>query len=254
MTRRHVSSGPTPPDPVSPGPVSPGPASPGPTLPGGAQGLYGPQGWSVETGVWTLLAPWVPSAGSSLRRVPAATSPGPGGVGWCGPGSWGGAGEAEDGVLSAVLSVPGRIDGRGAAAVVPVEDYVPFRGLDAATARELLSVLPGRALSDRQNRAPCLAALMAACADADGSVRLSGYGIGPQRQDERLSVEAMWVGDTDLADYDVDERHGPGCQCESLWRAVARRYRLDARDGPDEVLRTRPEWAGGAQGWRLWWD
>ncbi|WP_127841931.1 hypothetical protein [Actinomyces wuliandei] len=138
--------------------------------------------------------------------------------------------------------------------MVPAEDYVPFRGLDAATARELLSVLPGRALSDRQNRAPCLGALLAACARADGTVRLSGYGIGPQRQDERLSVEAVWVGDTDLAGYEVDERHGPGCQCESLWRAVARRCRLDARCGPDEVLPTRPEWAGGAQGWWLWWD
>ncbi|AYD89901.1 hypothetical protein D4740_01680 [Actinomyces sp. 2119] len=160
-----------------------------------------------------LLAPWVPSARSSLHRAPAAAS-----------------------------------------TVAPAEDYVPFRGLDTATARELLSVLPGRALSDRQNRAPSLGALLAACASADGSVRLSGYGIGPQREDERLSVEAVWVGDTDLAEYKVDERHGPGCQCDSLWQAVARRYRLDAQDGPDEVLRTRPEWAGGAQGWRLWWD
>ena len=44
---------------------------------------------------------------------------------------------------------PLRLDARGA----PESDYVPFRGMDAATAADLLSRLPAAALRDRQNLA-----------------------------------------------------------------------------------------------------
>ena len=146
--------------------------------------------------------------------------------------------------LDAPRCLPGesplRLDALGA----PVSDYVPFRGMDAATAADLLCRLPGAALSDRQNLAPSLKTLLTACAGADGQVRLCGYGIGPQREDERLSVEALWVADADLQGYEVLAEHSRDCQCSALWERVKERYELDTGCVPDDIVRTRPEWAG----------
>lgn len=183
------------------------------------EGLYGPRGWSTRVGMWHLLAQW-PDPGRGIGLAPA---------GWC---------------------EPRLIDGAGS----PVSDYVPFQGLDAATCRRLLEVLPDAALSDRQNLAPTLGAMLTACAGADGQVRLSGYAIGPQRHDERLSAEALWVADADLRGMRVHPEHRGDCQCDALWSRVSQRYGLDALAMPDEVLRLRPEWASRAQGWWLWWD
>ena len=143
-----------------------------------------------------------------------------------------------------------RTDALGA----PMSDYVPFRGMDAATAADLLARLPALALADRQNLSPSLKTMLRACAGADGRVRLSGYGIGPQRDDERLSVEALWVADADLQGYEVFAEHRRVCQCSALWERVKERYELDARCIPDDIVRTRPEWAGGGVGWWMWWD
>lgn len=184
-----------------------------------AEGLYGPRGWSVRVGLWHLLAQW-PDPARSIGLAPTGR-----------PG-------------------PTLIDEVGS----PVSDYVPFQGLDAATSRRLLGILPGAALGDRQNLAPTLRSMLAACAGADGQVRLSGYAIGPQRHDERMSAEALWVADPDLLEVRVDPKHRGECQCDLLWARVSQRYDLDALSMPDEILRTRPEWAGGAQGWWLWWD
>ena len=124
----------------------------------------------------------------------------------------------------------------------------------AATAADLLSRLPAAALSDRQNLAPSLKTMLTACAGADGQIRLCGYGIGPQREDERLSAEALWVADADLQGYEVLVEHSRDCQCSALWERVRDRYELDAGCIPDDIVRTRPEWAGGAVGWWMWWD
>ena len=132
---------------------------------------------------------------------------------------------------------PLRLDARGG----PVSDYV-------------LSRLPAAALRDRQNLAPSLKTMLTACAGADGQVRLCGYGIGPQREDERLSVEALWVADADLQGYEVLVEHSRDCQCSALWERVKDRYELDAGGIPDDIVRTRPEWAGGGVGWWMWWD
>ncbi len=84
--------------------------------------------------------------------------------------------------------------------------------------------------------------------------RLCGYGIGPQREDERLSAEALWVADADLQGYEVLVEHSRDCQCSALWERVKERYELDAGCVPDDIVRTRPEWAGGGVGWWMWWD
>ena len=176
--------------------------------------LYGPPGWTVRIGLWHLLEPWL----DAPRCLPGET--------------------------------PLRTDALGA----PMSDYVPFRGMDAATAADLLLRLPAPALVDRQNLSPSLRTMLTACAHADGRVRLSGYGIGPQREDERLSVEALWVADPDLQGYEVFVEHSRACQCSALWDRVKQRYELDAQGIPDDIVRTRPEWAGGAVGWWMWWD
>ena len=137
--------------------------------------LYGPPGWTVRIGLWRLLEPWL----DTPRCLPGES--------------------------------PLRLDARGA----PVSDYVPFRGMDAATAADLLSRLPAAALSDRQNLAPSLKTMLTACAGADGQVRLCGYGIGPPREDERLSAEALWVADADLQGYEVLVEHSRDCQCST---------------------------------------
>lgn len=195
---------------------------PAPTRPSGpsssqgtdSQRLYGPPGWTVSIGMWHLLEPWL----DTPRCLP------------------------EEAAL--------RTDAVGA----PMSDYVPFHGMDASTAAELLARVPAPALADRQNLSPSLRAMLRACAGADGRVRLSGYGIGPQRDDERLSAEALWIADPDLQGYEVFAEHSRSCQCSALWERVSRRYDLDARSVPDDIVRTRPEWAGGGVGWWMWWD
>ena len=176
--------------------------------------LYGPPGWTVRIGLWHLLEPWL----DAPRCLPGET--------------------------------PLRTDTLGA----PMSDYVPFRGMDAATAADLLARIPVPALADRQNLSPSLKSMLTACAGADGRVRLSGYGIGPQRDDERLCTEALWVADPDLQGYEVFAEHSRACQCSALWDRVKQRYELDAQGIPDDIVRTRPEWAGGAVGWWMWWD
>ena len=195
-------------------PAATPPPVPPPTGATGSERLYGPPGWTVRIGLWPLLEPWL----DAPRRLPGETAL--------------------------------RVDAVGA----PTSDYVPFRGMDAATAADLLARLPVPALADRQNLSPSLESMLTACARADGRVRLSGYGIGPQRDDERLSAEALWVADADLQGYEVLVEHSRDCQCSALWERVRDRYELDAGCIPDDIVRTRPEWAGGAVGWWMWWD
>lgn len=134
----------------------------------------------------------------------------------------------------------------------PSSDYVPFCEMNSKEAQTLLEVLPEDALEDRQNCAPSLRAMLQACVQGSGSVRLSGYGIGPQRYDERISVEALWVADEDLADLWISPTHAEGCQCRQLWDTVSSRYHLDAQGEPDELRRTQDP--TGQAGWWLWWD
>ena len=195
-------------------PTTTSPPAPSQTGSPDSPSLYGPPGWTVRIGLWRLLEPWL----DVPRCLPEET--------------------------------PLRTDAVGA----PVSDYVPFRGMDAATAADLLARIPVPALADRQNLSPSLKSMLTACAGADGRVRLSGYGIGPQRDDERLCTEALWVADPDLQGYEVFVEHSRACQCSALWDRVRQRYELDAQGIPDDIVRTRPEWAGGAVGWWMWWD
>lgn len=213
-------------------------------------GLYGPRGWTVRAGVWHALADCRDELRSTV--IPAQF------------------GFAPAGLIGA--------DG------APEDDYTPFHDLGPRTARRLLDILPAEQLGDRQNLGPTLGSLLRACVRADGRVRLSGYGIGPQRKDERVSVEGLWIADPDLLDalyeviagieddgdeYDDDEYWA----CEDrdpddveelealvalglreVWRCVAERYQLDAHAVPDELKPLRRHWTHGPVGTWLWWD
>ncbi len=183
-------------------------------------GLYGPRGWTVTAGVWRLL----PQRPDRLRDLHHLSE--------------------EETEASPVIDITG----------APLDDYVPFTGLDAAGAAELLAILPKEALEDRQNLGPSLKTLLRACMSGQGQVRLSGYAIGPQRHDERVSVEAIWVSDPTLAGFKLNPTHAPGCDCHALWERVSVRYQLDAQGMPDEILRRSPAWADGEEGWWFWWD
>lgn len=194
--------------------------------PGQTTGLYGPRGWTVTAGVWRVLAEHRDTLRS--QSVPAAFNLPPSGL---------------------------IVDG------VPQDDYTPFHALDrsgAARLREAMKEYPD-ALSDRQNLAPSLRALLDACEKGEGRMVLSGYGIGPQRDDERVTVEALWVSDPDLLTMNVTTSHEAGCQCRDLWKAVRERYGLDADAMPDEIRKcVRPGTTGTPgpeeMGWWMWWD
>lgn len=192
--------------------------------PGQTSGLYGPRGWTVNAGVWLVLADFRDALRSDA--IPAAF------------------GHPAAGLI---------VDG------VPRDDYTPFHGLDgsgAARLREAMKDTP-EALTDRQNLSPSLGRLLDACEAAEGRMVLSGYGIGPQRNDERVTVEALWVADPDLLAMDVTDSHEAGCQCRDLWKAVRERYGLDAEAMPDEIRKcprpasTQPP---TEMGWWMWWD
>ena len=183
------------------------------------RGLYGPRGWSVTVGVWDVLD----ACRDEVRSCALPTALGQGACGLI-----------EDGE--------------------PVDDYTPFHDLGPDQARRLLDILPEDQLEDRQNLSPSLGALLRACVRAQGRVRLSGYGIGPQRPDERVTVEALWVQDPDLLAFEVHEEHDEGCRCRELWETVRRRYDLDAEALPDEMRACRRLWTHGQVGTWLWWD
>ena len=183
-------------------------------------GLYGPRGWSVEAGVWHELARCRDDLRSTV--IPAEYGHGP------------------EGLIAA--------DG------TPQDDYTPFHDLGPRVARRLLEILPAAQLQDRQNLAPTLGALLRACARAGGRVRLSGYGIGPQRPDERVTVEGLWIADADLLALEISEIHDEYCACLALWETVRTRYELDAESAPDEVRFVYRHWKHGPLGTWLWWD
>lgn len=216
------SAGPTPPTPPpSPSPRrDPGPPGAAPEPDRDDNGMYGPRGWSVRAGVWHELARCRDELRSTV--IPADYGFAPAGL------------IGDDGV--------------------PVDDYTPFHDMGPGTARRLLEVLPGPQLEDRQNLGPTLGVLLRACVGARGRVRLSGYAIGPQRRDERVSVEGLWIADPDLLEYELCETHDEHCRCKELWELVRGRYDLDALASPDEASTLRRHWTHGPVGTWLWWD
>ncbi|MDO5035024.1 MAG: hypothetical protein Q4E01_06555 [Actinomycetaceae bacterium] len=130
--------------------------------------------------------------------------------------------------------------------------FEPFQGLKGEAAAKLLEVIPPELLTDRQNFAPIAGDLLRAAVNNE-NVELVGYAIGPDRLDERVSIEGfVYFG---ALEYMVCTFHEEKCECEDLWSRLQTELGLEsALDFPDEIRRLRPSWRPQDEGWWVWWD
>ena len=175
------------------------------------QRLYGPEGWTIDSGVWNVVSKSEPSKIGAI------------------------------------------IDGK------PTTDYVRFNRLGSAGAQTLLDNLPAEALKEKQNCGPELEGLLKACAAHQDKVLLSGYCIAPERTDERITVDTLWVSDElvpELEGLAVKQSHDKNCHCNKVWEAVAKHFNLNADAMPDDIthrtaIGRTPQ---TSEGWYFWWD
>lgn len=138
-----------------------------------------------------------------------------------------------------------------------------YAGLGSEAAQALLERLPEDELVLRQNDSPTLGAFLRSAAAHPGVVELHGYCVGPDRADERFSVEGVLIYahlelNVESFDYWEEEetRHTDACECRELWRIAQEEYGLaDALRFPDEIGPFSARWRKDEyQCWRLWWD
>lgn len=155
-------------------------------------------------------------------------------------------------------------------------DLTRIVGLDGGAARALLSRLPADGLAERQNYAPTLGDLLTVIAAHPGEVSGIGYVVGPDRADERLSLDGLLIKDPSLYDFapdiqlgqipamvrDLDEEdwedyheHRQACLTHSTarqqWFAARHRYGIAGAETPPTEIEVRL--AGGRHVLRLWW-
>jgi hypothetical protein len=98
-------------------------------------------------------------------------------------------------------------------------------------------------LAERQNDSPTLGAILDSAIAHPGKVEVHGYAVGPDRDDERLTAEGVFIYDDTLTDQ------------AAVTRAAWAEYGLgNAASAPDEVHRVENPWRPGEKAWRLWWD
>ena len=113
-----------------------------------------------------------------------------------------------------------------------------FSGADGEAATELLAKLPAKCLENRQNAGPTLRSILSAARDHPEIV-FGGYIVGPERTDERVSVDTVF--------FDTDDKNEAD---------VCRRVRalFHTRGTPDEVMRYPAPGHPSKEVWRVWWD
>ncbi|MGC0250424.1 hypothetical protein [Pseudactinotalea sp. Z1748] len=121
-----------------------------------------------------------------------------------------------------------------------------FSGVDGQAATSLASKLPEGAGKDRQNNGPSLNVMLASAAQNPGTVELSGYVVGQDRTDERVSVDGVLIFDAELTRTEdpVAAMHA----AKNVYGLV------DAKRRPDEIHLVDVPWRPGQKAWRLWWD
>lgn len=127
----------------------------------------------------------------------------------------------------------------------PTTDFVRVIGITADEATWLIENLPTEQLNDRQNNGPTLKCLLNAGINIPGIV-LHGYLIGPQRSDERISIDTIEVPNATTAQFLIKNNSTP--EMNQVWRAIEKELELDAQAEPDEVIINDTECV------RLWWD
>lgn len=128
-------------------------------------------------------------------------------------------------------------------------DFKRFHDLGSEDAEKLLKILPTKALEDRQNDSPSLGSLLAACVANPGKVNLSGYVVGDSRVDERVSVDAILIADSQASEY----RQLQDGEAFNIWRGYQEKLGLDSDCPPDEVYGAE-EGENHPRSWVMWWD
>lgn len=103
-------------------------------------------------------------------------------------------------------------------------------------------------ISTEQNRVIVLITLkclLNATINIPGIV-LHGYLIGPQRSDERISIDTIEVPNATTAQFLIKNNSTP--EMNQVWKAIEKELELDAQAEPDEVIINDTEYV------RLWWD
>lgn len=118
-----------------------------------------------------------------------------------------------------------------------------YSGAGSQAAKEIVAGAPAEALTqERQNDAPTLGTIIKSAASHPGKVEFGGYIVGPDRSDERISADTVFIFD-DEAD------------ANALLLKARDHYGLtDAKRAPDELQLVEVPWRPGEKAWRLWWD
>ena len=118
---------------------------------------------------------------------------------------------------------------------------VHFAGAGAGFARATYAEYPPGALNARRGNSPTLRHLLAACTRNPGRVEFGGYAIGPDRADEGIVADRVFLF-TDATDG------------ADAWRQAAGDYGiLGALAPPDEVRLVDVPWRPGEKAWLLAW-
>lgn len=204
----------------------------------GLELTLGPSDWEEDTGLVKASIPkGAGKAGDKVLRQMEKDSPDTEGNCLYGPKGW----TKKTGATDAVKDY---LD-----TDITMGNYGRFSNLDSEGAEKLLKVLPSIAYNDRQNDAPTLGTMLAACAANPGKVSLSGYTIDESRWDERVSVDTIHIADPEAGEGTRLSRQ----QVRDKWHEYQEQLGLDAWEAPDEIYSSGGG-DGSPAGWTLWWD
>lgn len=125
---------------------------------------------------------------------------------------------------------------------------VSFSGAGRDFAQALWNNTPAEAVQDRHQGGPTLQHAMYSAYANPGTIEVGGYVVGPDRQDERVSISTVYLFD------DTDATPA------GAWQRMKDVYRID--QGPhDDAKGTRPSdveqvevpWRPGEKAWRFRW-
>ena len=123
------------------------------------------------------------------------------------------------------------------------DGIIRFAGAGAAFSRSLYGNIPASAATDRHHQGPSVRLAMSAAARHPGVVEVGGYVVGPSRQDERISVDEVYLFD--------DAPTSP----LQAWTAAQGQYQIgDASTRlPTNVTQVQAPWRPGEKAWKFSW-
>lgn len=133
----------------------------------------------------------------------------------------------------------------GATPIFSNGDYGPvyFAGADAVSAAMLEPELPPTNKAATHNDSPAAGAVLAAVQAEPGRYEFGGFIIGPDRTDERVSIESVHVYAHNQSD-DPANRQAVIAELASKMGGAP----------PDELDLVDVPWRPGERAWRAWWD